>query len=64
MACSQLTKLYQLCQTQQILLSTTDLVRAFCNECRSSEVCPTSFDAERLEWSDRNNECCESLASN
>jgi len=41
MACKHLKSLYDLCQTQGLKLSSSDLVRIMCLECGTEEVCPS-----------------------
>ncbi len=41
MACKHLKALYELCQNQQLRLSSSDLVRIMCVECGTEEVCPS-----------------------
>ncbi len=40
MTCRHLQKLYQLCQLHDIKMSSSDIVRIACGECRRIEVCP------------------------
>lgn len=41
MVCEHLSELYQLCVDQQIVLSSSDLVRVVCKQCDEQEVCPS-----------------------
>lgn len=49
MACIHLRQLYELCQTNKLSFSSSDLVRIVCKECESAEVCPTSLVYESAE---------------
>jgi hypothetical protein len=46
MPCKHLTELYQYCQTHNLKLSSTDLIRIVCPECGVEEVCPSVLSAE------------------
>jgi hypothetical protein len=41
MTCKHLRALYDLCQTEHLKLSSSDLVRIVCLECHTEEVCPS-----------------------
>ena len=43
MTCVHLRQLYQLCQQQELRLSSTDLVRIVCQQCGEQEVCPATL---------------------
>jgi hypothetical protein len=46
MTCNHLQQLYQLCQDNQIRLSSSDLVHVVCEQCGKTEVCPSVFTEE------------------
>ena len=41
MTCTHLQKLYELCDQNQLLFSSSDLVRIVCKQCEREEVCPS-----------------------
>jgi hypothetical protein len=41
MTCRHLKELYDICQTHQLKLSSTDLIRIVCPQCGVEEVCPS-----------------------
>ncbi len=41
MACKHLKELYEICQTHQLKLSSTDLIRIVCPKCGVEEECPS-----------------------
>ncbi len=41
MVCEHLKQLYQLCEDNQIRLSSSDLVRVVCQQCNETESCPS-----------------------
>jgi hypothetical protein len=41
MTCVHLQKLYQLCQENQLKLSSSDLIHVVCSQCEKDEVCPS-----------------------
>ena len=41
MTCIHLQQLYQLCQDQQLKLSSSDLIHVVCSQCEKDEVCPS-----------------------
>ena len=43
MVCEHLQGLYQLCTTQQIRLSSSDLVYFVCRQCNSQDTCPSNL---------------------
>jgi hypothetical protein len=53
MSCNHLKELYSLCQTHNLRLSSTDLIRIVCPQCGVDEVCPSllceQFDARHPE---------------
>lgn len=40
-SCKHLKALFELCQAHQLKLSSSDLIRIFCPECGTEEVCPS-----------------------
>jgi Fe2+ or Zn2+ uptake regulation protein len=52
MVCVHLRKLYQLCQDENIQLSSSDLIHIVCEQCGVKDVCPSAL-IEQLE-SDEN----------
>ena len=46
MTCKHLRQLYQLCQTHDLKISSTDVVRFTCKECDEVEVCPSMLTDE------------------
>ena len=49
MTCVHLRKLYDLCQTSDIRLTSSDLVHVVCMQCGQKEVCPSML-MEEYEW--------------
>ncbi len=43
MVCEHLRHLYQLCITQEIRLSSSELVRFVCKQCDTQETCPSNL---------------------
>ena len=41
MTCKHLKELYEICQTHQLRLSSSDLIRIVCPQCGIEEVCPS-----------------------
>jgi len=41
MPCVHLQKLYQVCEDNEIKLSSSDLIHIVCTECGEKEVCPS-----------------------
>lgn len=41
MSCVHLQKLFQLCQENELRISSSDLVHVVCDRCQKDEVCPT-----------------------
>jgi hypothetical protein len=41
MTCKHLKELYEFCQTHQLKLSSSDLIRIVCPQCGVEEVCPS-----------------------
>ncbi len=46
MICVHLKELFQLCQENEIRLSSSDLVRVVCTQCNAHEVCPSALTSE------------------
>jgi hypothetical protein len=46
MTCKHLKELYAICQTHQLKLSSTDLIRIVCPQCGVEEVCPSVLEEE------------------
>jgi predicted RNA-binding Zn-ribbon protein involved in translation (DUF1610 family) len=46
MTCKHLTQLYDYCQTHNLKLSSTDLIRIVCPQCGVEEVCPSVLSDE------------------
>ena len=46
MTCEHLRKLYQLCQSQELKISSADVVRIVCKQCQEVEVCPSMMTDE------------------
>jgi hypothetical protein len=46
MTCKHLTQLYDYCQTHNLKLSSTDLIRIVCPQCGVEEVCPSVLSEE------------------
>jgi hypothetical protein len=49
MICVHLKELFQLCQENEIRLSSSDLVRVVCQQCGAHEVCPSALTSEFTE---------------
>lgn len=49
MTCVHLRKLYELCQQNDIRMSSGDLVHIVCTQCGQKEVCPSML-LEEYEW--------------
>lgn len=41
MVCTHLRELYQLCESNQLRISSSDLVRITCTQCEETETCPS-----------------------
>lgn len=41
MVCSHLKELYQLCESSQLRIASSDLVRITCKQCNEVETCPS-----------------------
>jgi hypothetical protein len=46
MTCKHLKELYDICQTHQLKLSSSDLIRIVCPQCGIEEVCPSVLEEE------------------
>lgn len=46
MVCNHLRELYRLCETQQLRLSSSDLIHVVCTQCDQQEVCPSTLTDE------------------
>jgi hypothetical protein len=46
MACVHLQQLIQLCEDQELRLSSSDLIRMVCTQCGEQEVCPSMLTDE------------------
>jgi hypothetical protein len=46
MICVHLKELFQLCQENEIRLSSSDMVRVVCTQCGVHEVCPSALTSE------------------
>ena len=46
MTCKHLKQLYDYCQTNNLKLSSTDLIRIVCPQCGVEEVCPSMLSEE------------------
>ena len=46
MTCEHLQQLYQLCQKNDLKLSSSDLIHIVCKICDKEEVCPSTLTAE------------------
>ena len=46
MTCVHLQQLYQLCQQNDLKLSSSDLIHVVCKQCNKQEVCPSTLTAE------------------
>ena len=51
MTCVHLRKLYELCEQNDIKLSSAELVHVVCTQCGMKEVCPSMM-MEEVEWDD------------
>lgn len=53
MVCNHLRELYQLCETNQLRLGGSDLIRVVCKQCDQEETCPSvlmdEYDAHQEE---------------
>ena len=43
MLCVHLTQLIQLCEQNQVRLSSSDLIHIVCKQCEKQEVCPSAL---------------------
>ncbi|GAG77269.1 unnamed protein product [marine sediment metagenome] len=46
MTCTHLQQLYQLCQQNDLKLSSSDLIHVVCKQCDKEEVCPSTLAEE------------------
>lgn len=46
MTCVHLQQLYQLCQQNDLKLSSSDLIHIVCTQCSQTEVCPSMLSGE------------------
>jgi hypothetical protein len=46
MTCIHLQQLYQLCQQNDLKLSSSDLIHIVCKQCDKEEVCPSTLAVE------------------
>ena len=46
MTCIHLRELYQLCQNENLKLSSSDLIHIVCQQCGEQEVCPSLLTEE------------------
>ena len=46
MVCTHLRELYQLCESKQLRLSSSDLIHVVCLQCNQQEVCPSTLTDE------------------
>lgn len=46
MTCIHLQQLYQLCQSNHLRLSSSDLIHVVCDQCEKQEVCPSVLTEE------------------
>lgn len=46
MTCVHLRELYQLCQSENLKLSSSDLIHIVCQQCGEQEVCPSLLTKE------------------
>jgi hypothetical protein len=46
MTCIHLRQLYQLCQTNELKISSSDVVRIACRQCEEVETCPSMLSDE------------------
>lgn len=46
MPCEHLKQLYQVCQSHELKLSSSDLIRIVCPHCGIEEICPSVHTAE------------------
>ena len=46
MTCVHLKELFKVCETHDLRLTSTDLVRIICPQCNLEEVCPSVYSAE------------------
>jgi len=46
MICVHLKELFQLCQENEIRISSSDMVRVVCQQCGAHEVCPSALTSE------------------
>ena len=51
MTCIHLRKLYEICETSEIRLSSADLVHIVCKQCGHKEVCPSTI-LDEYEWNE------------
>jgi hypothetical protein len=51
MTCIHLRKLYELCETNEIKLSSSQLIHVVCSQCGQKEVCPSML-VDEVEWTD------------
>lgn len=46
MVCVHLRALYDLCQTHQLKLGGSDLIRIVCTQCQQHDICPSTIHEE------------------
>lgn len=46
MTCTHLQQLYQLCQQNDLKLSSSDLIHIVCKQCNKEDVCPSTLAEE------------------
>ena len=46
MTCVHLKELFKVCETHDLKLTSTDLVRIICPQCNLEEVCPSVYSVE------------------
>ncbi|APZ93805.1 hypothetical protein [Fuerstiella marisgermanici] len=63
MVCSHLKELYQLCESHQLRLSGSDLIRVVCKQCEQEETCPSVLMDEYDADQDRKHSADDSDAS-
>lgn len=55
MTCIHLRKLYEICESSEIRLSSADLVHIVCKQCGHKEVCPSTI-IDEYEWNEAQEE--------
>ena len=60
MTCEHLRQLFQLCQKNELKISSSEVVRVMCTQCQQIEVCPSmltdEYDARQPEATDKAND--------